>query len=1765
MKKLIYLIPVFLGLVMTSCYKDEIEDINKRLEQIENTKIASLSEQVGNIKISLAKLEGVDGTLDAAIKGLDNLVSSLKTQLDANASADASTKQDLQKKIADAEALIAQLTIADALLDKKIEDLKTYVDAELSKSKDWAESTFATLTQYYELEAALIALDDLIEQTEEKILNEYTSAIASAIKDSEASMKTWVNKALADDYYDMAAIDAKLLLLEGKITDADAELAKQISNQQAALNQAVAEFSNTVQTGIATAVAEGGVINAEIAEQIKDAMGKVDIKLAVIDNAIAAINTDIAAIRNDIASIQEQINSIKTSVGELQSVDTEVNGYISTLTEQYEALSAAYETLSELINSGAGSGSGSVSNAALEEYKAVVASELDVIKQTLTTLQSSDENLKTQLDELQTFVNDELAENKDWAESTFATLAKFNQLSDVVATIKSQIETLIEQMDVRLATLATKEELNAAISNLSSSVQADIQTAVDNCNTAMQTMQQELTAAYKSAISTAISNSETSLKSWINTKLASYYTAAQTDSKLSALKTNLEGQLSSQYTRLENLISSVEITLDAKIANNSLLITQLEGALETANSQITDLASQIATNTQKISTNAQSIKTNANSISSNASKIATNSQAITAANKLISDNKKMIAENEQLIEENSEAIAVLQNRATVNENAIQANAEAISANAEDIAANADLIAANAAAIVNNAAAISQNAADIQQARADLEQAKKDITEAYQKAIKEAIETSEGKLNAKIAEEVATLNSRITSEVDAINETITALTSRVTACEKDIKTIKTNIYNIQTEIEEIQEQIATILSRIQSFTYVPKYSDGRAAVSYTNNGTITPGNVTLDFNVLPSGTASELAKVWQTAITAEVVYTITRASVDVVPLTVVSVVAEGDYLTMVVSGEKLSDDFYLGRTSANLCVKISDGNNERRTEYISLCPWTTDVIAFADPKFKTYLLENFDANSDGEISENEALDVTEIDCSYMQIISLSGIEYFTNLTSLNASYNRIETLDLRNNSKLTEVDVMNNLLTSLHVEGLSALESLDCSSNKLAELNVTASKGLKLLNCSNNKLGALNVLDNKALVELNCANNNIAQINLKNNVALEMLNVRKNTLSLLDVTKHVALKDLDCSSNSLTSLNVYNNTLLETLRCAKNQLKTLDVRHLASLSVLDCSSNNLSLLDVTRNTALTMLDASENALVSLDLSCNAQLETADCSKNADLTRVWMKDEEHVGQISLKKDDAAIISYNNGGILIPDANLKSYMLALFDDDEDGEISIVEAANVQNVNCSGRGIADITGLESCPNLKYLNFSNNSVVHARLPYLAKLETVVAYGNPLETLNLNNDVALTKLYIINVDTNALSGTTVTVNGFSASNTLAFSFAGTKYTKLNFTNSTTLASYDFTENIQLTKLVASGNRGVKATDVSTLTQLTHLDLHNCDLEALNVDTNLELVYFDCSDNKLTALNVDNNVNMVDFNCSKNSLSTLRISNNTLLEKVQAQNNTLSNLNVRQNKVLKHLNVSDNTAISALALTSNTTLEHLYASRTSLTDIDLVANTAIKTLDLAGVATMDIIDLTKNTALVTLDVSGTSLSVLDLTNNQELLEIYFNDTVEVKSAYQVGKLLTVNGVGGIVYELVNSKNKLLSVDESRAEYRSYLNGPSISTSKLDGRYNTDLIASTQELSKFPAFNWCIQLGSQWYLPAYTELYQIYLNRSILNEILSVQIKDGNYWSSSEYDYNYAYPIEMSTGHTYGWSSSSNYYKNKVMNVRAIRVL
>ena len=97
--------------------------------------------------------------------------------------------------------------------------------------------------------------------------------------------------------------------------------------------------------------------------------------------------------------------------------------------------------------------------------------------------------------------------------------------------------------------------------------------------------------------------------------------------------------------------------------------------------------------------------------------------------------------------------------------------------------------------------------------------------------------------------------------------------------------------------------------------------------------------------------------------------------------------------------------------------------------LALCLFTSvtaQIINFPDANFKAKLLASnttneiakdingnkikIDANNNGEIEFNEALNVFELWISFASISSLDGIENFTNLKTLNCSYNQITNLD-----------------------------------------------------------------------------------------------------------------------------------------------------------------------------------------------------------------------------------------------------------------------------------------------------------------------------------------------------------------------------------------------------------------------------------------------------------------------------------------------------------------------------------------------------------------------------------------------------------------------------------------------------------------------------------------------------------------------------------------------------------------------------------
>ena len=182
-----------------------------------------------------------------------------------------------------------------------------------------------------------------------------------------------------------------------------------------------------------------------------------------------------------------------------------------------------------------------------------------------------------------------------------------------------------------------------------------------------------------------------------------------------------------------------------------------------------------------------------------------------------------------------------------------------------------------------------------------------------------------------------------------------------------------------------------------------------------------------------------------------------------------------------------------------------------------------AIAFPDENFRKYILNNFDSNKDGIISENEVLDVTQISASSKNIKSLEGIQYFSNLKTLGCSGNPLSGLNVSKNIALTSLGCQSCHLSSLDVSKNTALETLGCDHNQLTKLDLSKNINLSYLYCANNQLSNLDV----------------------SNTKLEYLSCENNLLTSLDVSKThlngntIATYPLNCYMPSLNTLYLKN--------------------------------------------------------------------------------------------------------------------------------------------------------------------------------------------------------------------------------------------------------------------------------------------------------------------------------------------------------------------------------------------------------------------------------------------------------------------------------------------------------------------------------------------------------------------------------------------------------------------------------------------------
>jgi Leucine-rich repeat (LRR) protein len=310
--------------------------------------------------------------------------------------------------------------------------------------------------------------------------------------------------------------------------------------------------------------------------------------------------------------------------------------------------------------------------------------------------------------------------------------------------------------------------------------------------------------------------------------------------------------------------------------------------------------------------------------------------------------------------------------------------------------------------------------------------------------------------------------------------------------------------------------------------------------------------------------------------------------------------------------------------------------------------TAQIINIPDADFKAKLLAasaansiavngmtpiQIDINNNNEIEISEALQVTSLNVSIANIHDITGIEYFTNLRTLNCNQNHIPSLNVGTLLNLKSLYCSLNLIPTLDLTGLTHLTTLECAENILTQINFANASSLQNISCRFNFLTVLNLSNLNNLQSLNFDYNQLTDINLSNLTQLTDLGCQSNQFSSLDLSALVNLTSLNCSYNQLTALDLTGLNAITTLNCSNNQITSLDLNPLNQLVLLNCEHNQISnpfaftsLADLqsvychnnlipsitfTDLPSLAVLDCSYNAIASLDVSGLPSLSVLNC--------------------------------------------------------------------------------------------------------------------------------------------------------------------------------------------------------------------------------------------------------------------------------------------------------------------------------------------------------------------------------------------------------------------------------------------------------------------------------------------------------------------------------------------------------------------------
>jgi hypothetical protein len=661
------------------------------------------------------------------------------------------------------------------------------------------------------------------------------------------------------------------------------------------------------------------------------------------------------------------------------------------------------------------------------------------------------------------------------------------------------------------------------------------------------------------------------------------------------------------------------------------------------------------------------------------------------------------------------------------------------------------------------------------------------------------------------------------------------------------------------------------------------------------------------------------------------------------------------------------------------------------------------IDIPDPYFKQYLLDNFDANGDGILSEMEGLIIRKIDVVTDKISSMRGIEHFKNLDSLicrGADVNEyddvghpglLDSLDVSGNRKLRYLACDKNMLRSLIISDNPFLEEVLCSYNLLETIDLSSVPRLRELRMWVNNVGSLDFSNTPLLHTLECGGNPITSIDVSKCPRLGVLNVGDLRIKELDLSGNPKLGWLGIYGTDITTIDLSNNPNLDCLNCQDLSIAELDLSSCVNLYELKCWNCRLEELDVSMLPRLKILE------------CSPMPGTT--GKNL-LRKLYVSEDQEIQGVTVNRstknvpEDTEIVPIKAGTVIIPDQAFKAWLVSRFDVDLDGEISFMEAADIHEIDfwSNQLGVTSLRGIEHMPELEILRcpgeWVGTVVLNKEHYYLSKHYHWDECVGPVGTL-MQVDVSRNpKLRVLDLSNNSGIGETgsgtLDLSGNPLLEELSLQMCYIKYPDISCCPALRVINF-------------SHGRG-DMPDFSGFGELRFLDVSHDNsgrLQPVDVSGSpyLEEINVDASASSLSDLS--NNPKLKVLKISWCADIHPDLSAVPLLEEYESMSCGLHSIDVSGLKNLKSLAVSGN-PLGSLDLSSISGLERLVCNSCGLTELDIKGVKNLEYLECSW-NSIGSIDFKACPNLSEVYVAGNPLKSMDLTSNRKLFKLFCEHT------------------------------------------------------------------------------------------------------------------------------------------------------------------